>query len=365
MGIVLVNVTAARSSGALSILKQFLRAVQCYDSVDEFIVFVDKGFLYKEIENVRFVKINTQGWFKRIWWDWCGLKKWCTEHNIIPDVLISLQNTGSNLDVPQLIYYHQPLSLSDKAWNPLHRKERVLFCYKQFYSFFVKRFLTERTHVVVQIPSIKEAFVRKFRIDERQVSVLTPQVSTIDYSSISPIELDRDSFHFIYPATPFVYKNHIELVYAVQWLLGVEPRLRGKIKIYFTMQREDDRDLWEKILKAGLSDIFVFEGVIPFERLLAYYKSCNALLFPSYIESFGLPLLEAAGAGLPIVAMDLPYVHDVVGQYAGVRYAKLGNPETWGKAIREICDNPVRYNPFVSDLHGDWDKFFEILKNLK
>ena len=131
------------------------------------------------------------------------------------------------------------------------------------------------------------------------------------------------------------------------------------------MQREDDRDLWKKILKAGLSDIFVFEGVIPFERLLAYYKSCNALLFPSYIESFGLPLLEAAGAGLPIVAMDLPYAHDVVGQYAGVRYAKLGSPETWGKAIREICDNPVRYNPFVSDLHGDWDKFFEILKNLK
>ena len=365
MGIVLVNATAARSSGALSILKQFLRAVQCYDNVDEFIVFVDQGFLCKEIANVRFVKIDTQGWFKRIWWDWSGLKKWSMKHNIIPDVLISLQNTGSNLDVPQLIYYHQLLPLSGKTWNPLHRKEWVLFCYKQFYSFFVKRFLTERTHVVVQIPSIKEAFVRKFRIDERQVSVLTPQVSTIDYSSISPIELDRDSFHFIYPATPFVYKNHIELVYAVQWLLGVEPRLRGKIKIYFTMQREDDRDLWEKILKAGLSDIFVFEGVIPFERLLAYYKSCNALLFPSYIESFGLPLLEAAGAGLPIVAMDLPYAHDVVGQYAGVRYAKLGSPETWGKAIREICDNPVRYNPFVSDLHGDWDKFFEILKNLK
>lgn len=365
MGVVLVNATAARSSGALSVLKQFLGAVQCYDSIDEFIVFVDQGFLCKEIANVRFVKIDTQGWFKRIWWDWSGLKKWSMKHNIIPDVLISLQNTGSNLDVPQLIYYHQLLPLSGKTWNPLHRKEWVLFCYKQFYSFFVKRFLTERTHVVVQIPSIKEAFVRKFRIDERQVSVLTPQVSTIDYSSISPIELDRDSFHFIYPATPFVYKNHIELVYAVQWLLGVEPRLRGKIKIHFTMQREDDRDLWKKILKAGLSDIFVFEGVIPFERLLAYYKSCNALLFPSYIESFGLPLLEAAGAGLPIVAMDLPYVHDVVGQYAGVRYAKLGSPETWGKAIREICDNPVRYNPFVSDLHGDWDKFFEILKNLK
>lgn len=38
MLIVLVNAMATRSSGALSVLKQFLGAVQCYDSIDEFIV---------------------------------------------------------------------------------------------------------------------------------------------------------------------------------------------------------------------------------------------------------------------------------------------------------------------------------------
>lgn len=49
------------------------------------------------------------------------------------------------------------------------------------------------------------------------------------------------------------------------------------------------------------------------ERL---YASCTALLAPSEGEGFGLPLIEAARRGLPILCRDLPVFHEVAGRHA-------------------------------------------------
>ena len=41
------------------------------------------------------------------------------------------------------------------------------------------------------------------------------------------------------------------------------------------------------------------------------YKAADGLLFPSTIETIGLPLLEAATFGLPVLANELEYVNYV------------------------------------------------------
>jgi glycosyltransferase involved in cell wall biosynthesis len=46
------------------------------------------------------------------------------------------------------------------------------------------------------------------------------------------------------------------------------------------------------------------------------YSSCAALLAPSEGEGFGLPLIEAARHGLPILCRDLPVFHEVAGEHA-------------------------------------------------
>lgn len=53
-------------------------------------------------------------------------------------------------------------------------------------------------------------------------------------------------------------------------------------------------------------------GRLPREQVLDLYKRSRALIFPSTSESFGLPLLEADGCGLPIVASELDYVGEPV-----------------------------------------------------
>ena len=46
------------------------------------------------------------------------------------------------------------------------------------------------------------------------------------------------------------------------------------------------------------------------------YQNCSALLFPTKNEGFGLPLVEAAHFGLPIICSDIPVFKEVAGEYA-------------------------------------------------
>lgn len=52
------------------------------------------------------------------------------------------------------------------------------------------------------------------------------------------------------------------------------------------------------------------------EYLEHLYQQCDCLLAASYGEGFGLPLIEAAQHGLPIIARDLPVFREVAGEHA-------------------------------------------------
>jgi glycosyltransferase involved in cell wall biosynthesis len=76
----------------------------------------------------------------------------------------------------------------------------------------------------------------------------------------------------------------------------------------------------------GVSDAKVSEA----------YANSSALIFASYAEGFGLPLIEAAQNGLPIIARDLPVFREVAGDSAF--YFKGDAPEDLAHAVLEWLD---------------------------
>lgn len=49
------------------------------------------------------------------------------------------------------------------------------------------------------------------------------------------------------------------------------------------------------------------------DELAIYLQHAQALLFPSFAEGYGMPLVEALSLGLPVIASDLPVFHEIAG----------------------------------------------------
>lgn len=77
-------------------------------------------------------------------------------------------------------------------------------------------------------------------------------------------------------------------------------------------------------------------------------------------------MLVCKAGYMPIIASDLPYVHDVVGDYHGVTYVDYQDAREWARAIKEICKETKRYEPFCyPEDKGNWKTFFELVEYLK
>lgn len=64
----------------------------------------------------------------------------------------------------------------------------------------------------------------------------------------------------------------------------------------------------------GLGERVRFLGFLPRPALRAVYRGALAFVCPSLYEGFGLPVLEAAACGVPIMASDIPVVREVLGE---------------------------------------------------
>jgi glycosyltransferase involved in cell wall biosynthesis len=77
-------------------------------------------------------------------------------------------------------------------------------------------------------------------------------------------------------------------------------------------------------------------------ELTQYLLHARALLFPSFAEGFGLPLVEALRLGTPAIASPLPVFHEIAG--AVPDYVDALDGPAWAKAIRDYAsgDHPRR-----------------------
>ena len=174
---IIINATALDSSGALSILKQFIEAI--FEDKYEYVVFVNvESNLQLTQTNIKVIKKNVKTLIKRCLWDAFGINNWLRTNNINPIATISLQNTNfrTNKSIPNFIYYHQSIPFFDAKWNPLRSSERELWFYKNIYPFFVKLFINKNTEIFVQTNFIKDGFAKYFDFPKEKIHIITPNI---------------------------------------------------------------------------------------------------------------------------------------------------------------------------------------------
>ena len=70
------------------------------------------------------------------------------------------------------------------------------------------------------------------------------------------------------------------------------------------------------IEELNLKDSVRITGWIPREELYSLYARARAFVYPSTFEGFGMPVLEAMAAGIPVTCSDIPPLREVAGDAA-------------------------------------------------
>lgn len=346
---------AAETGGALEILNGFYDAAAKEKDIDwELIlstpIFSDADNIH--VKNYFWIK---KSWLHRLVFDKVIAPKLCRGKSI--DVVVSLQNIAVSAGrKKQMLYLHQSIPFSDIELSI--RNNRVEFVYKHLISHLIFHSIRKADQVVVQTKWMRDAVCKKTGVDASKVLVSQPECKLNINSYYEDSEENLRSF--FYPAANISYKNHKAIFEAV--LILVERGIT-EFQVILTI------DMQNNIQGYFLNDIpqILCVGSLPHDYVMKQYSK-STLIFPSKLETFGLPMLEAALVRSPIIASDMPFSHEILEGYPNVSYFKADSAESLAELMELQIKNKLKYEMPADDRwyyekHRDagWSSAFDLI----
>ncbi|MEM9043080.1 MAG: glycosyltransferase family 1 protein [Pseudomonadota bacterium] len=162
--------------------------------------------------------------------------------------------------------------------------------------------------------------------------------------------------HFVYLSTIEPRKNHSLLLDIWQ---------RDWPKLHFIGRRGwQNRDVFRRLDKPPAN--IVEEHGLSDARVWLRLASARALLFPSHVEGYGLPLAEALSFRTPVIASDLPAFREIAGDVPD--YLDPNDRESWRKIIQDYTTGGNARASQIDRIGGwtapRWDNHFNELERL-
>lgn len=316
---IVVNDIAASSGGALSVLQEFYTVIRENDKENEYIFLLSEAYV-EETDNIKVVLLPQikQSKIRKIVFDlWTGKK---FVNRLKPDVVFSLQNIITfGLKVPQVVYVHQSLPFQTyKRFSFVKKTERGLALIQYGIGFMIKRSIKKAQRVIVQTNWMKQAIVKQVGVSEKKVYQIEPNIKSI-------LELQRtvklNTKQFFYPTTEPVYKNNQLILEACELLKadGI-----SEYEVEMTLDK----------INTTLPTIKTI-GRISREAVWKKYTN-STLIFPSYIETYGMPLAEAKMLGTLILAADCNYAREVLEGYDNAYFFDYQNPGQLAELMKKV-----------------------------
>jgi glycosyltransferase involved in cell wall biosynthesis len=142
--------------------------------------------------------------------------------------------------------------------------------------------------------------------------------------------------YLVYPANFWKHKNHEMLLTAFG--VACHEGLPPDIKLVCT-GAPGTRQAWLMIAARtmNLGDRILFPGYLPNAELAALMADCSGVVFPSLYEGFGLPVIEAMAAGVPVACSNTTSLPEVAAEAAILFDPRV--PSQIAQAIISLVEN--------------------------
>lgn len=312
---IFVNACTLRVAGGLSIGINFLKT--CYENPNlnfEITAVVPPGLGYEKYQSDRITvipipKILSKAIFRLVL-DFIWLPNKIRKSK--PQAIFSMGNIALPIrSIPQALFLHWPYAVYLKGpfwdsmpWIPkLLRNIRVA----QF-----KFFLPYADFVFVQGEHMQKRLCEIYHIPKEKTLVVPSSIDSRLNPDAKPlpIQFPKEYLTVGFLSRYYSHKNFDLLLQCAELIKTKQLQIAILITLSPNHGPEAQHFI-SKIKAKELSDILINLGPIPFEQVSSFYNTIDALVFPSLVETFGLPQVEAMKFGKPVLAADLDYAHEI------------------------------------------------------
>ncbi|MBI5620269.1 glycosyltransferase family 4 protein [Candidatus Gottesmanbacteria bacterium] len=215
----------------------------------------------------------------------------------IHDLTILHFDTGKATTLPWIVYKFRRLGYRIALAVGLFRARKIIAVSKTTKQEIIDHFHMNPGKIVVTYEGVDE-----------QVKSQKSKVKSEDSIIREP--------YFLYVGNAYPHKNLETLLEAFGQIRNQESRIRN---IKLVLVGKDDyfySRLKKLVQEQRLADSTIFFGEADDGQLSHLYRHAQALVFPSLMEGFGLPALEALAFGCPVIASDIPVFHEILGDNA-------------------------------------------------
>ena len=297
-------------------------------------------------------------WFRRIYAEYVVFKR--ISKQLKPDIWWSLHDMSPRVSCKsQFVYCHNAIPFYRCTFKELRLEPKLLF-FGIFYSLFYRLNIRSNRAVVVQQDWIRREFQRRYGVRNVIVAHPVEEGAPPALASRGPVST------FVYPSLPRAFKN-FELIGDAARLLEREPDWNGEILLTFA--KEENRLTRDFFKRYGDVKGLRLIGRQSRAQMDCVYAEMDCLLFPSRLETWGLPITETKSLGKPMILADLPYARESVGTYDGVRFVDPGNAHELADIMLDAHHHgwrspPVENAPPAEPFARNWEELIDTVAGL-
>ncbi|HBH07169.1 MAG TPA: glycosyltransferase family 1 protein [Flavobacteriales bacterium] len=295
-----------------------------------------------------------------LWFEWLVppvLRKRKVDLLVSPDGYLCL-----NSEKPQLAVIHDI--------NFEYYPKYIPWVSRKYYKYFFPKYAQKALRIATVSQFSKEDLVGQYEVNPEKIDVVYNGVDPI-YKPISRNEIEATRKKLSSGLPYFIFVGSIQPRKNLIQMFRAFDRFRKECNKKMILLVVGEKRWWTKPMERAFSEMefkadVVFTGRLSQENLAKVMASAHALVYVSFFEGFGIPILEAMSCDVPVITSNITAMPEVAGDAAA--FASPFDPESIKNAMMRVATDDERKKRMIEAGRKrreefSWDKTADLLWN--